>query len=60
MGELSERLIEDFRAARAAGDYATQTGILVSLLQSVLSNVEPHAQIARETAEAVLRVRATS
>lgn len=60
MGDLSERLVEDYRAAREAGDYATQAGILVSLLQSMLASLEPHAQIARETAEAILRVRAAS
>ena len=57
MGELSKKIIDEYREAREAADYATQAGILSALLTSMLVGGET-AEIARETAEAVLTVRA--
>lgn len=57
MGEVSRKIIDEYRTAREEEDYPTQAGILAALLYSVLYDVEPNAQIARETAEAILDVR---
>ena len=58
--QFSQLTVEEYQKARdEEGDYATQAGILVSLLETILAADEPHATIARETAEAVLRMRAT-
>lgn len=57
MGEVSKKIVEEYRAARDEGNYAVQAGILVSLLSSLM-NGGAMAEVTRETAQAVLQINA--
>lgn len=59
MGEFSKAIIEEYRSAREEGNYAVQSGILISLLQSVMAGGVTE-EVARDTVQAILQVHASS
>lgn len=60
MGAEAQRILEDYRKALDENDWVKQTGILTGLLRMLVDNGSQTEEVARATAEEVLRLQTAS